>query len=311
MIFQGMNSHNADSIKSLEGFDRAFVEEAQSLSQVSLDMLRPTIRKPNSEIWFCWNPRYPDDPVDAFFRGDNPPEDAIMKSVNYTENPWMPDVMVKEMEFDRGRDIEKFQHVWCGGYLTNSDKRIFKNFKVEEFDTPHEAEFYMGCDLGFSVDPTVLVRCFIEGRKLYIDYEAREIGCDTVDLPNLFLQVPLSEMFPITIDSSRPETISHLKKNGFRRARGSVKGAHSVIEGIEYLRGFDIIVHPRCSGMIDDLTHYSYKVDSKTDEVTPYIDHKNSDGCDALRYAVENVRRTSKANTIPTARPVKTVRKWK
>jgi phage terminase large subunit len=57
IIFQGMQNHTADSIKSLEGYDRAWVEEAQSLSQQSLDLLRPTIRKPGSELWFTWNPR--------------------------------------------------------------------------------------------------------------------------------------------------------------------------------------------------------------------------------------------------------------
>lgn len=311
MMFKGLQQYNSSNIKSFQGVDRAWIEEAVDISQKAWDDLEPTIRKKDSQIWVSYNPLYETDPIDKIFRGDNPPDDAIIVTANIFDNPWASEANMKSMEHARKHDIDRFQHVWMGGYLKNSDKRIYKNFSVQEFDTPAEAEFYYGCDLGFSVDPTVLVRCFIEGRKLFIDYEAREIGCDTVDLPNLFLQVPMSELFPITIDSSRPETISHLKKNGFRRARGSVKGAHSVIEGIEYLRSFEIIVHPRCKGMIDDLTHYSYKVDSKTDEITPYIDHKNSDGCDALRYAVEKVRRTSKANTIPTSRPVKTVRKWK
>ena len=67
ILFQGMQDHTADSIKSLEGFDIAWVEEAQNLSARSLKLLRPTIRKEGSEIWFSWNPERDTDPVDLFF----------------------------------------------------------------------------------------------------------------------------------------------------------------------------------------------------------------------------------------------------
>jgi phage terminase large subunit len=103
IIFQGMQNHTADSIKSLEGYDCAWVEEAQSLSQTSLDLLRPTIRKPDSELWFTWNPRQNSDPVDALLRGTTPPKDAKVIQVNFSDNPWFPDVLKAEMEFDRIR----------------------------------------------------------------------------------------------------------------------------------------------------------------------------------------------------------------
>jgi len=93
IIFQGMQNHTADSIKSLEGYDCAWVEEAQSLSQTSLDLLRPTIRKPNSELWFTWNPRHQSDPVDFLLRGPEPPDSATVIKVNFGENPWFPDVL--------------------------------------------------------------------------------------------------------------------------------------------------------------------------------------------------------------------------
>ncbi len=82
IIFQGMQNHTAESIKSLEGYDIAWVEEAQSLSARSLDLLRPTIRKPGSELWFSWNPTQPTDPVDALFRGPVPPPDALLVKAN-------------------------------------------------------------------------------------------------------------------------------------------------------------------------------------------------------------------------------------
>ena len=115
IIFKGMQSYNAETIKSLEAYDIAWVEEAQTLSQRSLDMLRPTIRKPGSELWFSWNPRYKTDPVDAFFR-KNPSEDAISVFINWRDNPWFPAVLRRDMERDFAQDADKAEHVWNGGY---------------------------------------------------------------------------------------------------------------------------------------------------------------------------------------------------
>lgn len=115
IVFKGMQSYNASNIKSLEGFDVAWIEEAQTLSQHSLDLLRPTIRKEGSEIWASWNPRYKTDAIDKFFR-KNPPEDAISIMVNWHDNPWFPDVLRKEMEHDYAVDEDKAEHIWGGGY---------------------------------------------------------------------------------------------------------------------------------------------------------------------------------------------------
>lgn len=294
IIFEGMQNHTADSIKSLEGFDRAWIEEAQTLSQKSLDLLRPTIRKEGSELWFSWNPRNPTDPVDLLLRGESPPPNSIVIQVNYTDNPKFPDVLKEEMEYDRGRDLDKYSHIWLGAYQKNSEARIFHNWTVEEFDIPKDAIIRQGADWGFSIDPTVLVQCFIEGRKLYIPYEAYRVNCEIVDTPSLFLTVPDSEKWPIIADSARPETISHLQKNGYPKIMPAVKGARSLEEGIEFLKSFDIIVHPRCQHVIDEFSTYSYKVDPLTDQVLPVIQDKNNHTIDSIRYACEGARRTGR-----------------
>lgn len=309
IIFQGMQNHTADSIKSLEGFDIAWFEEAQSASQRSLDLLRPTIRKPGSELWFTWNPDEPTDAIDQLLRSDNPPPDAVVLQVNYMDNPWFPDVLKDEMEYDRGRDLDKYTHIWLGGYKKNSNKRVFNNWRIEEFETPEDAMLRFGADWGFAVDPTVLVRCYLVGRKLYIDYEAYQVGCDIVDTPDLFMTVPESERWPIVADSARPETISHMKKNGFPKILPAVKGPKSLEEGVEFLKSYDIIVHPRCKHVIDELTHYSYKVDPDTDEVLPVLEDKDNHTIDALRYACEGTRRKAQ-NKRPTAAPVPTMNRW-
>jgi phage terminase large subunit len=199
------------------------VEEAQSLSQRSLDLLRPTIRKPGSELWFTWNPAQATDPVDALLRGEKPPPDATVLEVNFDGNPWFPDVLRQEMEYDRSRDPDKYAHVWKGGYLQNSTARVFKNWRVEEFDAPADAIHRLGADWGFANDPTVLVRCHIIGRTLYIDHEAYMVGCEITNTPDLFMTIPEAERWPLVADSSRPETISHMRKHGFPKIMAAVK----------------------------------------------------------------------------------------
>lgn len=299
IIFQGMQNHTAESIKSLEGFDRAWVEEAQTMSQKSLDMLRPTIRKPNSELWFSWNPRQATDPVDCLLRGETLPPRSIVVEANYADNPWFNDTtLLEEMEYDRQRDFDKYCHVWLGQYQQNSESRVFRNWRIEECEAPPGVTFRLGADWGFSVDPSVLVRCWIDGRNLYVDYEAYMVGCEIDNLPTLFMSVPDAENWPIVADSARPETISYMRKHGFPRILPAVKGARSLEEGVEFLKSFDIIVHPRCKHLIDELTLYSYKTDPLTDQVLPILADKDNHVLDALRYACEGARRALKSQTV-------------
>lgn len=301
-IFEGMQNHTADSMKSLEDFDRAYCEEAHKLSQRSLDLLRPTIRKPGSQMWFAWNPEQPTDPVDAFFA--DKPDDAILVTANFMDNPWLSDESRKDMEYDRKRDIEKYNHIWLGGYQMHSEARVFKNWKIDEFDLKPEWILRQGADWGFSIDPSVLVQCCIEGRTLYVTHECYMVGCEIDVLPDLFRSVPDSERWPTVADSSRPETISYMQKHGFPRMMAAVKGARSVEEGIEFLRSFDIIVHPRCVHLIDELSHYRYKRDKLTDIILSQLEDKDNHVIDALRYACEGARRVAALKPKPRTQRV-------
>lgn len=307
-IFAGMRS-NPDSIKSIEGIDIAWVEEAHKASQRSLDILIPTVRGMGSELWYSWNPYKASDPVDKMFRGEYPPPDSIIKEVSFADNPWFPEVLKEDMEWDQIRDPEKYQHIWKGAYVLRTEARVFKNWRVEAFETPKDvSRFYYGGDWGFSVDPSVLVRCFIIDRTLYIDYEAYKVGCEIDYLPALFAGSDINDpprwenpqgfpgiqdatKWPIRADSSRPETISYMRKRGFQ-IRGARKGAGSVEDGISFLGNYDIVIHPRCVHTVDEMTMYSYKVDPQTDEVLPILEDKKNHVIDSLRYAVEELRRS-------------------
>lgn len=292
-LFAGLR-YDANAIRSLEGIDIAWVEEANTVSQRSLDTLLPTIRKEDSEIWFSWNPKLPSDPVDKMFRGGNPPPNSIIQEVHYFDNPWFPKVLRDTMEWDRLRDPDKYAHVWRGAYLINSESRVFKNWRVDNFITPESARFYFGADWGFAVDPSVLIRCFIEGRNLYVDQEVFKVGCEIDALPALFKQVPESTEWVIRADSSRPETISYMQRHGFPRMEAAKKGPNSIKDGVEFIKSYDVIIHPSCEGTIDEFTLYSYEVDKLTDEVLPKLQDKKNHRIDSIRYALEKVRLESR-----------------
>lgn len=124
IIFQGMQDHTADSIKSMEGFHRAWVEEAQSLSPLSMQLLRPTIRWESkrlglgSEMWFSWNPRRKSDPVDLMLRSEAPPTGATVVRANWSDNPWFPSVLDQERLDCMRNDQDQYGHIWEGEYVT-------------------------------------------------------------------------------------------------------------------------------------------------------------------------------------------------
>ena len=118
ITFTGMQDHTADSVKSLEGFNRAWVEEAQSLSDRSMSLLRPTIRADNSELWFSWNPQRATNAVDAMLRTDPKPTGACVVKANWRDNPWFNDVLEQERLDCLNQTPERYGHIWEGEYAT-------------------------------------------------------------------------------------------------------------------------------------------------------------------------------------------------
>lgn len=148
-LFQGLSDHTAESIKSLEGFDVAWVEEGQTLSMRSLEFLRPTIRKEGSEIWVGWNPRNASDPVDSFFRGLIPPEDAIIIQTSYEDNPWFPKVMQEERLHDLKTNRDRYGHIWLGHYEPTALGAIWDRQTLHSgrmFEVPVMGRIVVGVD---------------------------------------------------------------------------------------------------------------------------------------------------------------------
>lgn len=207
IVFKGMQSYNAANIKSLEDFDGAWVEEAQTLSEYSLRMLRPTIRKPNSEIWFSWNPRHDTDAVDKFLRGPTPPDDSIVVEVNWQDNPWFPDVLLKEMQQDYANDPEMAEHVWGGGYEIVSEGAYYarliaqaeKDGRIGHYPYDPALPVITSWDIG--VDDYTAVWFWQENgtNATVIDYwETHDQGADDVVascMPEIFIKPEFDDRF--------------------------------------------------------------------------------------------------------------------
>lgn len=295
-VFKGLR-HNISEVKSLEGIDICWVEEAEKVSDDSWKTLIPTIRNEESEIIVTWNPEEDGSATDKRFVKNFPPS-AARAFLNYPDNPWFPEVLRKEMEYNKRVDFELYEHIWLGKYKKYSDALIFKGkVRVEEFDTPERVRFYFGADFGFSNDPTVLARMFVHERKLYIDHEVYGVGIEITDLHRFFSAVPESRKWKIVADSQRPDTISHLSRSytdkdgtvypGFNIV-GAEKGKGSVEDGIEFLRSFEaIVIHPRCRGCSGNFLNYRWKRDRVTEDILPIPADGSDHGPDAARYALE------------------------
>lgn len=289
-VFCGLR-HNLDSIKSKARILLAWVDEAESVSDLAWKKLRPTVRESGSEIWVTWNPEKDGSATDKRFR-KTPPKNSIIVEMNYNDNPWFPDVLEEERLDDlNSLEYSDYAWIWEGAYLENSDKQVLANkYVVKSFpdDLWQKADrLLFGADFGFAKDPNTLLRQFILNDCLYIEYEVYGIGVELDHMPAFYDKIPESRKWPIKADSARPETISYLKRKGFNISAAK-KWQGSVEDGITHLRGFkQIIIHPRCKETAKEARLYSYKTDRITGEVLPVIEDKNNHCWDAVRYGLD------------------------
>jgi len=293
-IFEGLR-YNSNRIKSFEGVDICWVEEAEAVSKDSWEILIPTIRKEYSEIWITFNPAEEDDPTYQRFVVE-PPHNAWVTKIGWEDNPWFPETLREEKDYLYRVDPDAAEHVWGGFPRKHTDAQVLKHKYTVQVLDPKEEGFYgpfYGLDFGFN-DPTAATESWTkpyQGRSNGFLYVSKEMF-----RPNLDIHMIRREMAKafhsriaqevIRADSSRPETISFLKKKGMFRIQPVFKWPGSVEDGIAWLRSFEkIIVHPDCKNLLQEFKLYSYKVDPKTEEVTDKLVDKHNHGVDSLRYA--------------------------
>jgi phage terminase large subunit len=306
-IFRGLR-HGVNTIKSLAKIDLTIVEEAEDVPEISWLALEATVfRQPKSELWPIWNPRLDGSPVDLRFR-KNPPPNAIIREVNWNDNPFFPaglDIL-RRREQER-LDPNTYAHVWDGAYLTNSAAQVFAGkYRVAEFEPgPDWDGPYQGGDFGFSQDPTAAIRCYVHFDRLYISHEAGKTGLELDDTAAFITsRIDRFADYVTRWDNARPESISHLRRHGLTRSDAVEKWKGSVEDGVAFLRSFrEIVIHPRCVETIKEMRLYSYKVDRLSGDVLPDIVDAWNHYIDALRYAVGPlIKRAGQATVFLTSR---------
>jgi phage terminase large subunit len=311
-IYRGL-ARNLQEIRSMNDIDVAWIEEAEQASELSWEVLIPTILRkdpvgdtPGAQIWATWNPLDPKSATQRRLVTERRP-DMWVEKVNYSDNPFLPQASERERIWMLQQDPDAYAHVWEGETRNASAATIFKGkYKVVSFETPKDARFFHGADWGFADDPSVLIRSFLgpeidhlhnpeyagDESCLYIDREAWALHCEVDHLPDLFRRVPTAERWPIYADSSRPETISYVARHGGFNISPADKWEGCVEDGIEHLKGFKTIyIHQDCKHMHEEARLYSFKVDPKTvgttrEEILPIVVDKHNHCWDAVRYSV-------------------------
>jgi phage terminase large subunit len=304
ITFSGI--YNAKNIKSFEGADIAWVEEASYISAKSMQILLPTIRKENSEIWFTFNPDHKNDPVYSFIL--NPRPNQITINVNYTDNPYCSKEIIDEANYCKDNNPHDYNHIWLGECANVSDAVIFKDkWEIQEFmlidlnkmgQPLFGNEFIKlrhGLDFGW-VHPTAIIQAFKYNNCIYI---YNEIGGKEMTLNDITTRFTTEFEFVnsntlIYGDSARPDSIEQLRASRYGddgqhipslNVRSANKNKGSVESGITWLKSHNkIYIHPRCKQTIMNFESYSYKQDNDGNITTQIINIKD-DYIAAIRYA--------------------------
>jgi len=294
VLFKGLH-HNIQEIKSTEGIDICWVEEAELVSASSWDILIPTIRNEGSEIWVSFNTRDESDPTYKRMVV-NPPPGSIVRKVSWRDNPWLSTELRREKDYMARVNPDAYEWIWEGAPRRFSDAQILHGkYKIEPFEPIVDVWDgpYFGADWGFSVDPTTLIKCWIYQKRLLIEAEVFGVGIEMNDLPDRFSVIPGSRDHTIRGDNARPETISYLRNHGYPRIIGVDKWKGSVEDGIAHIRSYEeIIIHPRCKHTAEEARLWSYKTDRLSGDVLPVVKDGNEHCWDAIRYALEPIIRS-------------------
>lgn len=283
-IFKGLYQ-NEQSVKSIEGIDIAWVEEAQTVSRESLEVLTPTIRKPGSQIVYTYNRLLEDDPVHTRLVIEGRP-DTLIINVNYDiaiKYGMIPDVILKEIEDDKKNRPALYKHKWLGE-PNNLELKIYKDWNFID-EIPHEARLTRrGLDFGYSVDPTCLVDIYEYNGGFIIDEKIYQKGMSNRSIADFIRGLPQSHI-QVIADSAEPKSIDEIYSYGVN-ITPAIKGPGSVYQGIQYVQAQRISVTKRSINTVKAYRNYIFKTDKNGRVLQDPDDtvHEWSNSMDAIRY---------------------------
>lgn len=284
-VFKGLH-HNEQSIKSLEGIDIAWVEEAQTISKESIEILTPTIRKPGSQLIYTYNRLLEDDPVHQRLVLEGRPN-TLLINVNYDtaeKYGYIPDVIKAEIEDDKANRPSLYKHKWLGE-PSSLERKIYKNWNFID-EIPHEARLERyGLDFGYSNDPTAVVALYYYNGGYILDEVAYQKGLSNKQIADIFKSL---DSAVIIADSAEPKSIDELRLFGLT-VLPTVKGADSVVQGIQYVQRQRISVTNRSYNIKNEYMRYMWMED-KDGKVINKPEHQWSHSMDAIRYGFDALK---------------------
>jgi phage terminase large subunit len=283
-IFKGL-WNNEQSIKSVEGIDIAWIEEAQTVSEKSLEVLTPTVRKKGSQLIYTYNRLLEEDPVHKRLVTEGRPN-AIVINVNYDiaiKYNMMPDAVRLEMEDDKASRPNLYKHKWLGEPYS-LERKIFKDWAIID-EIPHEARLYRyGMDFGFSQDPTSITAIYEYNGGYIFDEVTYQKGLSNKSIADIFLN---NEKALVIADSAEPKSIDEIKNYGIN-ILGAKKGQGSVYQGIQYVQAQKCSVTKRSTNIIKAYRNYLFRQDKDGKILNEPDDsvHEWSNSMDSIRYGL-------------------------
>lgn len=280
-LFKGLR-HNEQSIKSTEGIDIAWVEEAQTITQNSIEILTPTIRKKGSQIIWTYNRLLEEDPVHKRLVLEGRPN-TIKINVNYDiaeKYGWMPEVIKEELEDDKKYRPTLFQHKWLGEPIS-AEGKVYRDW-VQIEKVPHEARRVgRGLDFGYSIDPTACIDIYEYNGGYILDELIYRKG-----MSNSEIATALKENDIITVaDSAEPKSIDELKSYGITVVPAE-KGKDSVLHGIQLMQDQRISVTERSRNIWKEYTTYLWDRD-REGYWLQRPENGSDHAMDAVRYFIQ------------------------
>lgn len=283
-LFKGL-WNNEQTIKSIEGIDIAWVEEAQTVSNSSIEVLTPTVRNPGSQIIYTYNRLLEDDPVHQRLVIEGRPNTLVI-NVNYDtalKYGWMPDVLKLEMEDDREKRPSLYKQKWLGE-PTSSERKIYKDWAFID-EIPHEARLERyGIDFGYTNDPTAIVAIYYYNGGYILNEICHQKGLSNKQIADILKNHPTAL---VVADSAEPKSIAEIASYGIMIV-GAEKGKDSVSHGIALVQAQRISVTKSSHNVVKSYKNYLWKLD-RLDKVINEPDHLWSDPMDAIRYGLTSL----------------------
>lgn len=287
-LFKGLH-HNEQSVKSIEGIDLAWVEEAQTVSKKSIDVLTPTVRKPGSKIIYTYNRLEEEDPVHKRLVIEGRPNSLII-NVNYDvamKHGWFPEVLRIEMEDDREKRSALYRHKWLGEPNT-TEGRIYQGWNIID-EIPHEAKLVRyGVDFGYSIDPTVIVAIYYYNGGYIIDEVTYQKGLSNKSIADI---LNTREKALVIADSAEPKSIQEIYDYGVN-IQGANKGQGSVNQGIQFVQDQKLSLTRRSIKTHTAYVSYRWATDKDDKPLNVPDDtvHEWSNPMDAIRYGMNSLK---------------------